>query len=139
MLRHALINAFVSPTNKNNSLQLRVTPRGLLPEQLSSSRHQHNRRIRARRARFRGFANAGSEKRFHSFKQRLWLQHHAFATSERPVIHSAMPILGEHSQVLHMDLDQAGFSSAAQNAMVQRPHKKLRENRDEIEAHLLLV
>src|SRR6266849_11105572 len=105
MLRHALINAFVSPTNKNNSLQLRVTPRGLLPEQLSSSRHQHNRRLRARRTRFRGFANAGSEKRFHSFKQRLWLQHHALAATERTVIYGAMSILCKHSQVLHMDLD----------------------------------
>ncbi len=80
-----------------------------------------------------------SEKRLHGFEQRFRLQRHALAAAERAVIYCAMPILGKHSQVLHMDLDQAGFSRAAQNAMVQRPHKKLRENRDEIEAHLLLV
>src|SRR6266849_2068850 len=84
MLRHAFVNAFVSPANKNDSLQLRVTPRGFLPEEFPRRRHQNDRRLRVSSARLRSVADAGSEKRLHGFKQRLRLQHHSFSTAEWP-------------------------------------------------------
>src|SRR5207249_8774671 len=74
MLRHAFVNALVSPTNKNDSLRLGVTPRRLLAEQFSRGRHQHNSRLWTSRARVRRFASGGSEKRLHGFKQGLRLQ-----------------------------------------------------------------
>src|SRR5712692_10318680 len=93
MLRYALVNTLVSPAKKNDSLQLRVAPRRFLPEQIPRRGHQGNCRLWISSARFRRVADAMPKQRFHRFKQRLRLQHHAFATAEWPVIHGAMTIL----------------------------------------------
>ena len=39
--------------------------------------------------------------RLHARKQRLRLEHHAFTTAERPVIHGAMLVGGEVAQIVH--------------------------------------
>src|SRR5258708_34998149 len=135
MLRHAFVNAFVSPANKNDSLQLRETPRRFLPEQSSCGRHQHNGRLRISRARLRSIPNAASKQRLHRFKQRLRLHHHALATAERPLIHCPMTVRREHPQILHVHFDESRLSRAAKYSVIERPDKELRKDGDESEAH----
>src|SRR5437660_587583 len=95
MLRHALVDSFISPANKNDALELRIAPRGLLIEYSSSRGHQDDRGFWIARGLLPHVPNALTEKRLHRFEKRLWLQHHALATAERPVIHGAMTILRE--------------------------------------------
>src|SRR6202030_946491 len=71
----------------------------------------------------------------HSLKQRLRLQHHPFAAAERPVIHGTMPVLREHAQILHVHFNNSRLSRAPQNPVIQRPHKKIRKNGDQIKTH----
>ena len=135
MLGHAFVNTFISPANKNDSFQLRVAPRRFLAEQFSRRGQQNDRRLRIRAARLQCLSGARPSKRLHGFKQWRGLQHHAFAAAERPVIHGAVTVLGKLAQVLHADLYQAAFSRPAHDAVVQRPRKKLGENRNQIESH----
>jgi len=74
--------------------------------------------------------NTLTEKRLHRFEKRLWLQHHALATAERPVIHGAMTILREYPQILHVHLDEPCFSRPPKYSVIERPGKELRENGD---------
>jgi hypothetical protein len=48
-------------------------------------------------------------------------------------------ILGELAQILHVNFDDSGFPGAANDAVVQRPGKKLRKYGYEIETHQLSV
>ena len=61
-------------------------------------------------------AYAISKQRLHGLKKGFRLQHHAFAAAERPVIHGAVAILREHSQILDIHFDQSGFPRAAKDA-----------------------
>jgi hypothetical protein len=50
-----------------------------------------------------------------------------------------MAILGELAQILNVHLSDASFSRAANNAVVERPGEKFREDGDEVEAHRFAV
>src|ERR671937_2468308 len=47
-----------------------------------------------------------------------------------------MPVLRELAQVVHLNLRQSGVTSAANNAVIERPAKKFREDGDDLKFHL---
>lgn len=74
---------------------------------------------------------------FHRFEDWFRLQYHSFAATERTVIHGFVPILSELPEIVHVDINQAGFSRAANNSVMKRTGEKLREDGDDIEFHML--
>ncbi len=128
VLGHALVHAFVAPTDQDNAIETGEFLRHILAEQAALRRQQHNCLI--------GALGAWRHvQRFHHFEQRLRFEHHALATAEWPIVHRAMPVAGVHAHVVDADIDQPSFSCAPHNPVVQRPAKEVRENRNNVEAH----
>ncbi len=117
MLRHALVHSFVPSADKYDPFKRRIPPRCFLRESLASRREQHDRSIRIELAFRRRVAHWTPQQKFHRFEQRFRLQHHPFAAAERPVIHGAMPVLCEDTQILHLDFDQSSFTRFAHDAV----------------------
>jgi hypothetical protein len=74
--------------------------------------------------------------RFNTFKDRFRLQDHAFAAAERAVVYRAMPIMRKGPQIVNFNVCQTSFPGPANDAIVQRPTKKIRKDRDNIDLHL---
>ena len=104
-------------------------------EEFSRCGHQHNRSARVSRALRSRVSNTTSQQGFNCLKQRLWLQYHALAAAEGPVIHGAVTVLGELPQVLNARMNQSRLARAANNPVFQRPGEKLWKNGDKIESH----
>jgi len=113
--------------------------RGFLGKQAARGRHKHNRGLLRRRYFCFGISHTAFQEFFDRFKQRLRFQHHTFAAAEWAVVDGAMAILGELAQILNMNLRDAGFARAANNAVIERPGEKFREDSDEVEAHRFAV
>jgi len=129
MLRYALIYSFISPAQKYDALEFRKVPRYFLPEHFPARRKQHNGGSRSRgRARF-------SRQRFHGLKKRLRLHHHAFAAAKRAVVHYVMPVMREIAQIMDVRFDQPRLARPPHNSIIQRPAKKLRKYRHNVESH----
>ncbi len=76
-----------------------------------------------------------AQQRFDGFEQRLGLEHHALAAAKRAIVDGAMAVVSERAQVLHADVDEAGFAGPADDAVVERSRKKFREDGNDIKAH----
>src|SRR5438876_7005582 len=76
--------------------------------------------------------------RFHTFKERFRLEDHPLAAAKWAVIYSTMAIAGERPQIAYFDLDQPGCARPANDSVIQRPAKKIRENRDNVDLHKTL-
>src|SRR5712692_61770 len=109
MLGHALVHSFIAPTDKDEALQLRKTPRRLLVEKFSGRGHQDDGGLWGERSRFRRFPHSMTKQRLDRLEQRLRLQYHALASAERPVVHGAVAILGEGAQVLNVHFNEPGL------------------------------
>src|ERR1700688_4111253 len=138
MFRNALVYTFITPANQNNPREPRKTPRRFLIKSLSCSRQQHDCRPARKFTLGSRIANGHAQQMLHRLKQRLRLQHHALTATKRTVVHGAMPVLGEHPQILHVHFNNSGLSRAPQNPVIQRPRKKIRKNGDEIKTHLVI-
>jgi hypothetical protein len=137
MFRHPFIHTFVATANQNDALQLRVAARRLLPKEPSSGRHQNNRGFGIRGSFLPRVAEVVAQKRFSCLKQRFRLKNHPFATSEWPVVNGSVAVLGKFPQILNVNLNDAVLLSTAQNSVLERPSKELREYGDQIESHCL--
>ena len=135
MFGHTLIHSFISSTKKHNAIQLRKSPRRFLPEEFSRCRHQNNGRFWIVRSGLLGTAQAPAKKRFSRFEKRLRFEHHPFPPAKRPVIDAAVAILGEHTQVLYVDLDEVCLASAPEDAVIERACKEFRKNCNQIKPH----
>ena len=123
MFGYALIHAFIASAEQHHAVELGQPSRVRLAKQFARSREQHDRRLRLLRKRI-----PHAHQRFHSLEQRLGLEHHAFAPAKRTIVHGAMAIMREFAQILHVNMDQAGFSRTAHNAVIERPGEKFRKN-----------
>jgi hypothetical protein len=135
MIGDAFVDSLISSAKKNKAVDLRVPSRGLLPKEFPRRRHQNNSRLRSEHSRLLRASQVVAENRFGRLEQRLGLEHHALAAAKRPIIDAAVAILGEYTQILHLDFDQARLASPPQNAVIQGPGKKFRKNGNQIEAH----
>jgi len=135
MIGDALVDSLISSAKKNKAVDLRIPSRGFLSKKFPRSGHQNNGYLRSEHNRLLGPSQVVAENRFGRLEQRLRLEHHALAAAKRPIIDAAVAILGEHTQILDMDLDEARFASPPQNAVIQRPGKKFWKNSNQIEAH----
>src|SRR5713101_7594444 len=132
MLAYPFIHALVSAADQYQSIKSRQLPCHILRKQDPARGKQYD-----------GFGRASRDphlpgayrQRFGAFKNRLRLEQHTLTTAKRPVIHRAVPVMGESPQVMHPDVNNSGFSRPPHNAMLQRPAKKVRENRDDLELH----
>src|ERR1041385_6985135 len=122
MLGHALVDTFISAADQQDLIQLRIRPRRRLIELAALRRHQNNLLPR----RFR------RPDRFHRFKERPRFEQHAFTAAKRPVIHGAMPIVRPIAQIVYRDLDQTVFPRALNDAVLERPPEKFREDRQHV-------
>jgi hypothetical protein len=43
--------------------------------------------------------------------------------------------VGKRAQIVDSDVDESGFTGAADDAVIERPAEEFGENRDDIEAH----
>src|SRR5262249_30754462 len=123
------IHAFVTPADQQQFIELRVFSRARLVEPRALGRQEHY-------LRWDGPLRPNT---LHSFKDRSSLQQHAFATAERPVIHSLMPIVGPRAQIMHPDFDHPALARPADHAVLERSPEKLRKNRDDVEDHNALL
>jgi hypothetical protein len=82
------------------------------------------------------FRTGRNLQRLQTLKERFRLQDHAFAAAERAVIHGAVPIMRVLPQIVDFDFHQAHFRGPAGNAVIKRPAKEVRKNRDDIGLHL---
>jgi len=123
MFRNAFVHAFVSSADKQDAIQLRIAPRRFLREAFARRRQQYDRGFRIERTFRRGIAHGIAKQEFHRLKQRRGLQHHSFTAAKRPIIDRAMLVFREQTQILHVDFNQAGFASLANDAVLERPEK----------------
>ena len=135
MLSHALVDSLISSAKKHDSVEFRIPPRSLLPEECSCGGQENNRGFRVRRGRLLGAPQTMAKQCFRRLKKRLGLQHHSLASAKWAIINAAVAILSENTQVLDVHFDEARLASAAQNPVVERTDKKLWENRDQVKAH----
>jgi hypothetical protein len=135
MIGDALVDSLISSAKKNQAVDLRVPSRGFLPKTFPRCGHQNNGRLRSEHSGLLRASQVAAENRFGRLEERLGLEHHPFAAAKRPIIDAAVAILSEGTQILHLDLDQAGLASPPQNAVIQRAGKKFWENGNQIEAH----
>ncbi len=73
----------------------------------------------------------------HGLKHRLRLEHHALAAAERAIVHGLVAVVSELPQIVHANIDQAGLSGSADNAVVERSGEELREDGDDVKLHRL--
>src|SRR6516162_1238248 len=135
MLGHTFIHAFVPATDQDQTLKACITLSGVLCKQSPGRGHQQNRCSLFPCDEVLRIADRVTEERFDRLKQRLGLQYHAFATSERPVIYGSVPVSCKFAQVLHVNLRDPCLQCAAHDAVMQRPGEKLRENADQVKSH----
>src|SRR5260370_22098423 len=132
MLAYAFIHALVPAADQYQSIKSRQLPCHTLRKQDPARGKQYD-----------GFGRASRDphlpgthrQRLSAFKNRLRLKQHALTAAERPVIHRAVPVVSERPQSMHPDVNNSRFSRPPHNAMLQRPAKKVRENRDDLELH----
>src|ERR1700693_2078444 len=79
--------------------------------------------------------NVLGQQRFDGLEQRFRVQYHAFTAAKRAVVHGAMAIMSEYSQVVHAHVRQASLARAPHDAVIERAGKKIRENSDDIKLH----
>jgi phage FluMu protein Com len=135
MIGDALVDSLISSAKKNKAVDLRIPSSGFLAKKFPRCRHQNNGRLRSEHSRLLRASQVVAENCFGRLEERLRLEHHPLAAAKRPIIDAAVAILGEHTQILHMDLDEARLASPPQNAVIQRPGKKFWKNGNQIEAH----
>src|SRR5712692_1892185 len=133
MLGDAFVHAFIPPAEQDDPFERRVSPRGLLPEKFPRRRKQNDRYVL--RALWTLCVKFFFQQSLCRLEQRLGLQHHSFAAAKRTVVHGAVAVAREPAQIVHRDFHQAGLACPAHNPVVKRALEKLRENRDDVEAH----
>src|SRR5713226_7385255 len=133
MLGDAFVHAFIPPAEQDDPFERRVSPRGLLPEKFPRRRKQNDRYVL--RALWTLRVKFFPQQSLCSLEQRLGLQHHSFAASKRTVVHGAVAVAREPAQIVHRDFYEPGLACPAHNPVIERPLEKLRENRDDVEAH----
>ena len=127
MRSHALIHAFVASADQNESVEHRQLRRQTLIKPPALRRKQHHRLLRRS-----AFFTRRQFQRLHTFKERFRLQDHPLAAAKWAVIHRAMPVAGKRPQIAYLNLYQPRFARPAHNPKIQRPAKKIRENRDDV-------
>src|SRR5712692_1399315 len=149
MLGDAFVHAFIPPAEQDDPFERRVSPRGLLPEKFPRRRKQNDRYVLralwafSARFFFRDLLRVlcalcvkfFSQQSLCSLEQRLGLQHHSFAAAKRTVVHGAVAVAREPAQIVHRDFYEPGRACPAHNPVTERALEKLRENRDDVEAH----
>src|SRR5215469_16653398 len=128
MLAHTLIHAFITAADKDDALVRHYLLRHGLGEQLPLRRQKYDRFARSR-ALWRDL------QRLKALEDRLRLEHHAFAASEWPVVDGAMTVVREGAKIVNSDFYEPGITRAANDAIIQRPAKKVRKNRQDFELH----
>src|SRR6185369_4895892 len=124
MLDDAFIDAFVTAANQNHLLGLRQSQRfRLIKPSSGCAQHDH-------------FGLLALSNRLHSFEDRFRLEDHSFTAAERPVVYRAVPIRSEIPQIVDPYFDESFFPAAPNNAEIERPFEKLREDCDDVESHL---
>ncbi len=129
---HALVHAFIAPADQDHALESRKFLGHGLREHLALRGKQDHARLCGPSY---ALVSRGHIQRLHALEQRLRLEHHAFAPAERTIVHRAMLVGGEVPQIVHRDFNEPGFARAAHDAVIQRPAKKVRKNRDDFELH----
>jgi hypothetical protein len=71
---------------------------------------------------------------FNGFKDRLGLENHPVAAAERAVINLPVLIPGPTPQVMGRRFNQPGRARPSHDAVIKRLPKKVREDRDDVEA-----
>src|SRR5690349_13197838 len=130
MLRHPLIHAFIAATDQQQFRHVAEPARRRLVE-LSSLRRKQNHPL----PRVPFAARALGKNRLHRVEQRLRLQQHPLAAAERPVIHCLMPVMRPVPQIVNADLELPLFEPPCRHSMLERPAKKLGENREHMKLH----
>ncbi len=126
MLSYALVDPFVAAADQDHPFQCREFLGHALVEAPPLRRQQHHTLLRANR---KALSTVLDVQSFNTFKDRFRLQHHAFAASEGAVIHGAVPVVRKSPQIVDFDRCQTRFPGPANNAIIQRPAKKVRKDR----------
>src|SRR5271169_4606861 len=74
-------------------------------------------------------------RRLQAFEDGLRLKHHPFSAAKRTIIHRTVAVVRERPQVVYRNLNETGLARPAHNAVIQRPAKKVRKNRQDLELH----
>ncbi len=135
MFGDAFVHAFVTAADENRAILLREAASSFLIEAFTCSREKNDGRFLWRCNFCCRVADRLVEERFDCFKKRLGLEDHAFAAAERAVVDGAVAVLRELAQVLDVNLHDAGFGGAANDAVLQRTSEEFRKDSDEVEAH----
>src|SRR5712692_2728294 len=133
MLGDAFVHAFIPPAEQDDPFERCVARRGFLPEKIHRRRKQNDRYVL--RALWTLCVKFFFQQSLCSLEQRLGLQHHSFAAAKRTVVHGAVAVAREPAQIVHRDFYEPGLACPAHNPVIERPLEKLRENRDDVEAH----
>src|SRR5579883_111126 len=72
---------------------------------------------------------------FHGVEDRLGLEDHAFAASERPVVDGFVAVVGPVPEVVDADVQDARIFRPFDHAEVERPREKFGEDRQDVENH----
>jgi hypothetical protein len=73
--------------------------------------------------------------RLQTFKERSRLEHHALAAAEGAVIHGAVLVMRELSQIVDFDFRQAHLAGPAGDPVIQRSAEEAGENGENIGFH----
>jgi len=135
MFGDAFVHTFVATAEEEYAVELRVAARGFLAEALAGRGEQNYGGVGIKCRLSRGVAYGTAEERFDGFKQRFWLEDHAFAAAEGAIVDGAMAVFGEFAQVLNVDVDDLGFAGATHDAVFEGAAEELGEDGDQVEAH----
>jgi hypothetical protein len=68
-------------------------------------------------------------------KDRLRLEHHPVSSPEGSVIDDMVPVVCERAQVVDVNGNQRLLTSPPNDPVIDRPSKKLREDRQQVKTH----
>jgi hypothetical protein len=127
MRSYPLIDAFVAAADQDNPVERCQFRRQALVKPSPLRRKQHYAMHRRS-----AFLTRRQIQRFHTFKERFRLEDHPLAAAEWAVIHGVMAIAGKRPQIAYLNLHQPRFARPPNDSKIQRPTKKIRENRDNV-------
>jgi len=68
-------------------------------------------------------------------KDRLWFEHHSFASTEWPIINHVMAVVSEIAQIMDRDLYKTSFFRPANNAVIERAGEEFRKDSNNVNSH----
>jgi hypothetical protein len=126
----AFIDALITATDENNTIQLREAAGCGLGEALALCGEQND-----------GFASCVAfcfgcdAQRLDAIEDGFGLEHHAFAAAEGAVVDGAVTVMRKGAEVVGVRFRKAFTEGARDDSELKRTNKEVREDGDDVEAH----